>query len=63
MRLNLIGPYVAQRILASPETLDLVKKAQEVGMSCKVDEAGQTVPTLDLYGGRHELLYSRVFNS
>lgn len=25
--------------------------------------AGQSVPTLDLWGGRHEIIYSRIFNS
>ncbi|KAF8427257.1 hypothetical protein EV426DRAFT_506166, partial [Tirmania nivea] len=63
VRLNLIGPYVAQKILASPDTLEMARKAQEVGMKVGVEEAGQTVPILDLYQGRHELLYSRVFNS
>ena len=63
VRLNLIGPYVAQKTLAAPETLDMVRKAQEVGGKLTIEEAGQTVPTLDLYQGRHELLYSRVFNS
>lgn len=28
-----------------------------------VEEAGQGVPTMDLWIGRHELLYSRIFNS
>ncbi|RPB25327.1 urease accessory protein UreF [Terfezia boudieri ATCC MYA-4762] len=63
VRLNLIGPYVAQRILAAPETLEVVQRAQETGLRVGVEEAGQTVPILDLYQGRHELLYSRVFNS
>lgn len=63
VRLNLIGPYVAQKTLAAPETLELVRRAQEVGLRVRVEEAGQAVPILDLYQGRHELLYSRVFNS
>jgi len=27
------------------------------------EDAGQVVPVLDLWVGRHELLYSRIFNS
>jgi len=63
VRLNVIGPYAAQNILAAPETLEMIQRAQGVGLRVGVEEAGQTVPTLDLYQGRHELLYSRVFNS
>lgn len=29
----------------------------------KVEEAGQGVPAMDIWLGRHELLYSRIFNS
>lgn len=28
-----------------------------------VEEAGQNVPVMDLWVGRHEVLYSRIFNS
>jgi urease accessory protein len=28
-----------------------------------IEEAGQTVPAMDLWIGRHEILYSRIFNS
>ncbi|KKZ66668.1 hypothetical protein EMCG_07648 [[Emmonsia] crescens] len=31
--------------------------------SVRPEEAGQVVPTMDLWVGRHELLYSRIFNS
>ncbi|EPS45684.1 hypothetical protein H072_326 [Dactylellina haptotyla CBS 200.50] len=63
VRLSLIGPYVAQQILASEETQRLVLEAVERGKGISVDEAGQCVPTLDLWQGRHEKLYTRIFNS
>ncbi len=28
-----------------------------------IEMAGQTVPMMDLWIGRHEVLYSRIFNS
>jgi urease accessory protein len=63
VRLGVIGPYQAQALLASKETRADIKAALEVGRGLSVEEVGQAVPTLDLYQGRHELLYSRVFNS
>ncbi|KAK6534721.1 hypothetical protein TWF281_006023 [Arthrobotrys megalospora] len=63
VRLSLIGPYVAQQILASEETRRLVDEAVERGKKISVDEAGQSVPTIDLWQGRHERLYTRIFNS
>lgn len=33
------------------------------GWRRKVEEAGQGVPAMDIWLGRHELLYSRIFNS
>jgi urease accessory protein len=29
----------------------------------KVEDAGLSVPVMDLWVGRHEVLYSRIFNS
>ncbi|KAJ6264811.1 hypothetical protein Dda_0963 [Drechslerella dactyloides] len=63
VRLSLIGPYVAQQILAAPETRALVSAAVDRGGSLAVEEAGQSVPALDLWQGRHEKLYTRIFNS
>jgi len=63
VRLGLVGPYQAQAVLASQETRSLVEAAVDVGRRIAVEDAGQSVPMLDLYQGRHELLYSRVFNS
>ena len=33
------------------------------GWRRRVEEAGQGVPAMDIWLGRHELLYSRIFNS
>ncbi|KAF3318001.1 hypothetical protein TWF173_008743 [Orbilia oligospora] len=63
VRLSLIGPYVAQQILASEEVGRLVREAVERGGKIGVEEAGQSVPTVDLWQGRHERLYTRIFNS
>ncbi|KAI5806661.1 UreF-domain-containing protein [Peziza echinospora] len=62
VRLGVVGPYVAQRVLAGEEVRGFVWRAGEVREG-GWGGAAQTVPTLDLYQGRHELLYSRVFNS
>ncbi|KAK6362057.1 hypothetical protein TWF730_005756 [Orbilia blumenaviensis] len=63
VRLSLIGPYVAQQILGSEEVGRLVCEAVERGRKVRVEEAGQCVPVLDLWQGRHERLYTRIFNS
>lgn len=63
VRLGLIGPYHAQRILALDGIQKLLGEVVEEGKGRCPGMAGQTAPTLDLYQGRHELLYSRVFNS
>ncbi|KAF3925012.1 hypothetical protein AA313_de0203335 [Arthrobotrys entomopaga] len=63
VRLSLIGPYVAQQMLASEEVRGLVAEAVERGRGIPVTEAGQSVPTVDLWQGRHERLYTRIFNS
>ncbi|KAL5604073.1 hypothetical protein BROUX41_002062 [Berkeleyomyces rouxiae] len=63
VRANMFGPFQAQKILASVETLDLVNQAIEREADTPYEKAGQTVPVMDLWMGRHELLYSRIFNS
>ncbi|KAI5819878.1 UreF-domain-containing protein [Pyronema omphalodes] len=63
VRLGAIGPYESQKILAGEEIRRLLMEAVERGGRLRTDEVGQTVPAVDLWQGRHELLYSRVFNS
>jgi urease accessory protein len=56
VRASIFGPYQAQRVLAS-------EGVQAGNWDVKWEEAGQVVPVLDLWVGRHEILYSRIFNS
>lgn len=63
VRASVMGPYAAQGILASGwlrgEIEDVMARNWEVG----IEDAAQGVPMCDLWVGRHELLYSRIFNS
>lgn len=65
VRASVLGPYQAQGILASDGLKEriwgLVEAELKDGKG--VAEAGQCVPVLDLWGGRHEIIYSRIFNS
>jgi urease accessory protein len=63
VRSSVIGPYKAQLILASQRVQETIAHRIEREWDTPVDRAGQLVPTLDLWVGRHELLYSRIFNS
>lgn len=77
VRASVMGPYQAQGLLGSvwlrTELERLVDRALEDedqgeegdgdGWRRKVEEAGQGVPAMDIWLGRHELLYSRIFNS
>lgn len=63
VRASVMGPYQAQNILASQTLQDTIMKRIEREWDTEVEQAGQVVPALDLWVGRHELLYSRIFNS
>ncbi|GAW12570.1 hypothetical protein ANO14919_019400 [Xylariales sp. No.14919] len=63
VRASMFGPYQAQRILASGELQVLIADMVEREWDTPVEEAGQSVPVMDLWIGRHEMLYSRIFNS
>ncbi|KAI1075293.1 UreF-domain-containing protein [Whalleya microplaca] len=63
VRASLLGPYQAQRILAGPLVRDLLAAVIEREWETPVEEAGQSVPVMDFWVGRHEVLYSRIFNS
>ncbi|KAI0167017.1 hypothetical protein GGR52DRAFT_584876 [Hypoxylon sp. FL1284] len=63
VRAGLFGPYHAQRVLAGPGVQRLLADAVDRQWRTPVCEAGQNVPVMDLWFGRHELLYSRIFNS
>lgn len=63
VRANLMGPYAAQRVLSSGTTQKMIACAVEKEWNTPFEEAGQGVPVMDLWVGRHEVLYSRIFNS
>lgn len=63
VRASVFGPYQAQKLLASREVQEGIEGVIKAHWGRKVEDAGQTVPVVDLWIGRHELLYSRIFNS
>lgn len=63
VRASVIGPYQAQGILAAKWLRDEIARCMETNWEVRVEDAGQVVPPMDLWIGRHEMLYSRIFNS
>lgn len=70
IRASILGPYQAQSVLASESLRGkiwalVVEEVGADGMKVRrgTEDAGQSVPMLDLWGGRHEIVYSRIFNS
>lgn len=63
VRASVMGPYQAQKVLAGQALRDELERCIETNWKTPVDLAGQTAPVVDLWMGRHELLYSRIFNS
>ncbi|KAI0199011.1 UreF-domain-containing protein [Astrocystis sublimbata] len=63
VRASMFGPYQAQKILAGGELQGLIADMVEREWDVPVEEAGQSVPVMDFWIGRHEMLYSRIFNS
>jgi len=63
VRASVMGPYQAHAVLAAEWVQVAVWEAVARVWDVEVEDAGQVVPVLDLYQGRHELLYSRIFNS
>lgn len=63
VRASIFGPYHAQKMLASVVVQEGIQKVIDQEWNTKVEDAGQSVPVMDLWFGRHEMLYSRIFNS
>jgi len=63
VRASMFGPYHAQKMLASVEVQEDVQRVIDREWETGVEDAGQSVPVMDLWVGRHEMLYSRIFNS
>ncbi|KAI0024441.1 UreF-domain-containing protein [Xylariomycetidae sp. FL0641] len=63
VRAGVFGPFQAQRILAGAALPALIDELVAREWDTRIEEAGQSVPVIDLWIGRHEMLYSRIFNS
>ena len=63
VRASVMGPYQAQGVLASAWLQREIEKGVSGNWEVRMEEAGQRVPLVDLWVGRHEMLYSRIFNS
>ena len=63
VRASIFGPYHAQKLLASTNVQNGIRQSIDREWDTKVEDAGQSVPVMDLWFGRHEMLYSRIFNS
>lgn len=63
VRAGVLGPYAAQALLGSNWLRAELEKVLAREWETDIDEAGQAVPAIDVWMGRHELLYSRIFNS
>ena len=65
VRANLFGPFHAQSNMAAPALKDHIQDlvSHDVAERNAPGDAGQCAPLLDLWGGRHDILYSRIFNS
>ncbi|KAI7895913.1 uncharacterized protein EV154DRAFT_298753 [Mucor mucedo] len=61
VRLNVVGPYEAQRLLLNSRQSieEIIQRTKEMGM----EDCCQTNPLLDVCQGMHDRLYSRLFNS
>lgn len=63
VRASVMGPYQSHAILAGHKLKKMINACVEREAGTPVGDAGLTVPPMDLWIGRHELLYSRIFNS
>jgi urease accessory protein len=63
VRASVIGPYQSHATLSSSRLQGWVNASIEREEKRSVSDAAVTAPTMDLWMGRHELLYSRIFNS
>lgn len=63
VRSGSMGPYQSQTILASKALDEWIRECVERDVDTEPEDAAVSVPGMDLWMGRHELLYSRIFNS
>lgn len=63
VRASVMGPYQSQGVLAGNALQRTIAELLQKEWWTEPEDAGQVVPIMDLWMGRHELLYSRIFNS
>lgn len=63
VRANVVGPYQAHTLLACPDLDVCIRRLISTYATRQIEDAGQSMPIVDLWVGRHEKLYSRIFNS
>ncbi|KAM5464067.1 hypothetical protein MauCBS54593_007246 [Microsporum audouinii] len=63
VRASVMGPYQSQGVLAGNTLQKTIAELLQKEWWTEPEDAGQVVPIMDLWMGRHELLYSRIFNS
>lgn len=63
VRAGVMGPYLSHGVLASEQLQSVIRGCAVGEKDTKVEDAGLSIPVTDLWMGRHELLYSRIFNS
>lgn len=63
VRASVMGPYQSQAVLASGALQGHVRGLIERYGGWRAGDAAVSVPAMDLWMGRHEVLYSRIFNS
>ncbi|EPX73274.1 urease accessory protein UreF [Schizosaccharomyces octosporus yFS286] len=63
VRLDVLSSFQYVSTLVHPETETLLKESLNVALSLTLEDTSQTWYPLDLWQGRHSLLYSRIFNS
>lgn len=65
IRASILGPYQSQSVLASASLKSQIERlvSDQITHQRAPQDAGQHVPAMDIWSGRHELVYSRIFNS
>jgi len=63
VRSNVIGPYQAQGYLSSSWMKGEIERLVDRAKGVRIEDAGQVWVAGDVWVGRHELLYSRIFNA
>lgn len=63
VRLSLIGPYESTHDLASKATQAAIRDGVTQSEQILVEDCGQTFSLIDIWQGRHEALYSRIFSA